>query len=164
MKKILFCALCLIIVVTGCSKKAREKTIEKQIELATNSEAKVDLSKNSVNITGKDDKGDYKISMGESIEIPDNFPKDVYIYQPSKTTSSMELSEGHSITLATQDNIKKIVSKYNDKMKQQKWVKETSMSFGSQAMLVYKKKNRVVNISVIQENDNNVITLLVSKK
>jgi hypothetical protein len=153
-----------IVFLTGCGERAEEKAMEKKIEKETGAKADVDLSRKGMKITGETDRGKYTLITGEETEIPKDFPDDVFIYRPSKAVMAMKVPDGYSITLTTSDNRSKILSTYREEMNAKGWSEETSMIMGPQSVLVYKKNDRVANISIITSDKALQITVTVTTK
>jgi hypothetical protein len=164
MTRFLFCLFFSIVLLTGCGERAEEKAMENKIEKATGAKADVDLSKKGMKITGETDRGKYTVITGEETEIPKDFPDDVFIYRPSKAVMAMKIPEGYSITLTTSDNRSKVVSAYRQEMNAKGWSEETSMIMGPQSVLVYKKNDRVANISIITSDQELQINVAVITK
>ena len=164
MARFVLCVLCVIFLATGCGKSAEEKAMEEQIEEATGGEADVDLSKKRMEVTGETQGGKYTVSSGEATEIPDGFPADVFIYQPSKTIMAMEIPEGYSVALTTRDEQSEVLSAYSREMETKGWSEETSMSMGNQSVLVYEKDERTANISIVPSGKENQINVTVTKE
>jgi hypothetical protein len=149
MARCLVCVIGLILLGAGCGDSAEEKAMEKQIEKATGGDAEVDFSNKGTKITGETEQGKYTVTTGGATEIPKDFPDDVFIYQPSKAVMAMELDEGYSIAMTTHDDRIKVVGAYRQEMKARGWTEETSMDMGAQSVLVYEKKGRTANVSVV---------------
>ncbi|MCK4605482.1 MAG: hypothetical protein KAU41_12470 [Deltaproteobacteria bacterium] len=164
MTRFLFCLFLSIVFLTGCGERAEEKAMEKKIEKETGAKADVDLSRKGMKITGETDRGKYTLITGEETEIPKDFPDDVFIYRPSKAVMAMKVPDGYSITLTTSDNRSKILSTYREEMNAKGWSEETSMIMGPQSVLVYKKNDRVANISIITSDKALQITVTVTTK
>jgi len=148
MKKLLFCLLALILIAGACGESAREEAIEKKIEAATGADAEVDISKKQVKVTGETEEGEYALTSGEDVEIPEDFPSDVFIYRPSTTVMAMKVPEGHSVTLTTGDDKSKVVQACKREMEASGWTEEGSMVMGDKTMLMYKKDGRVAGINM----------------
>ena len=115
-------------------------------------------------ITGETDRGTYTVITGEETEIPKDFPDDVFIYRPSKAVMAIKIPEGYSITLTTSDNRSKVLSSYREEMNAKGWSEETSIIMGPQSVLVYKKNDRVANISIITSDKALQINVAVITK
>ena len=161
MTRLLCFACCLILLVAGCGGSADEEAVERKIEAATGGEAEVDLSEGSVEITGESEEGEYSMTAGEAAEIPDDFPGDVFVYKPSTVVMSMMVPEGHSLTLTTEDDQAKVMDTYKSEMEKHGWSQEGSMDMGGHKMLVYKKDDRVANVSLMKADDKTQIHLVV---
>jgi outer membrane lipoprotein-sorting protein len=164
MTRFLCFACCLILLAAGCGGSADEEAVERRIEAETGGEAEVDLSEGTMEVTGKTDEGEYSMSAGKKTEIPEDFPGDVFIYRPSETVMSMKVPEGHSLTLTTGDDQAKVADAYKSEMEKNGWSQEGSMNMGGQMMLVYKKGERMANVSVTAADDKTQITLSVAAK
>lgn len=163
MTKYIVCVSCLILMLTGCGGRPDEAIIEEQIEQATGSDADVDISGDSYQISGETEDGAFSLSSGEGTEIPEDFPGDVPIYSPSTVSMSMNVPEGQSLTLTTGDDSKKIVEFYKGEMVANEWSEQASMNMGSQSILSYKKDDRVANITIVPSDDETQIMLIVGK-
>ena len=155
---------CLIFIVVGCGKSAEEKAVEKQIEKATGGNAEVDLSKKGMEVTGETEKGNYKVSLGESTKVPEGFPADVFIYKPSRAMAAMMMPEGHSLSLATESDAEKVSEIYRKEMQAEGWTEKASIEMGDQLMLAYEKEGRIANIAIAPMESETRITLTVAKK
>jgi hypothetical protein len=101
------------------------------------------------------------MKAGEKAEIPDDFPDDVFIYKPSTVVVSMMVPEGQAITLTTKDDQAKVLDAYASEMEKKGWAKEGSMDMGGNKMLVYKKDERVANVSILKAGNKTQINLTV---
>ena len=164
MAKFFLCVICLILLAFGCEKSAEEKAMEKQIEEKTGAEADVDLSKKRIKVAGETEGGKYTVTSGEGIKIPEGFPDDVFIYQPSKNIMAMEIPQGYSVALTTRDDSSKVRSAYSQEMKARGWSEETAMNMENQSVLVYKKDERVANISIVSSGKEIQINVTVTKE
>jgi hypothetical protein len=148
MIRLIVCMFCLALLLFGCGRETQEAAIEKKIEEASGGDAEVDISDEGMKITGKTEEGEYSMTAGEEAEIPDNFPDDVFIYKPSKAVMAMKAPEGHSITLSTDHDIKKVTEAYKKEMEGRGWVEEATATMGERSMLVYKKGDKVTNVTI----------------
>ncbi|MCP4622342.1 MAG: hypothetical protein GY850_02310 [bacterium] len=162
MAKTCFFLFLLILFAVGCGESVEEKAMEKKIEAATGGEAEVDLSEQGVKITGETEQGKYAYSVGEAIEIPKDFPSDVFIYSPSKAVMAMKMPEGHSVSLTTSNDVAAVTKTYQQEMTAKGWTEATTMNMGGQTMLIYKKENRMANVSIAQADGATQISLTVA--
>ncbi len=154
MKKVLkFTALflCLALVfVTGCQKsekKAAEKAMEKAIEKDTGKPAKVNIDKDKVVVERKGGKAEF--AKEGSLNLPDNFPKDVYIYPGAKVVMSFSDKSGITVTLATDDNVSDVAAKYDKEMSKKGWSQESTVKMQQMQIFTYKKGNQNVTIQIM---------------
>ena len=162
MAKFYFCLFCLMFIAAGCGKTADEKAVEKKIEAATGGDAEVDLSKKGMKVTGETAQGKYSLSTGESVQIPKDFPDDVFIYRPSKAIAAMKMAQGYSISLTTGKEVEEVTETYREEMEGKGWSEQTAMNMGAQMVLVYTKESRIANIAIAATGDATRITLTVT--
>lgn len=155
--------LCLALLISGCGQSAEEKAVEKQIEKNTGSDATVDLSDNGMNIHGKTEDGEFSVSTGNEVAIPKDFPADIFVYRPSKTTMAMNAPEGYTLALTTEDAKAAVTAAYETEMKAKGWSQVTSMDMGQSSMLAYEKDNRSVNITLAASGKELQINVTASK-
>ncbi len=83
MRTILCLAASLGLIMNVACGKADEKTVEnaveQKIEKETDEQANVDISEDGMEITTQDADGVYTWQGGDSAELPDGFPADVYV-------------------------------------------------------------------------------------
>ncbi len=144
--------LCLALVfVAACQKKAEkkatEKAMEKAIEKETGEKAKVNIEKEKVVIEHKGGKAEFAKEGG--LSLPDNFPKDIYIYPGSKIIMSVSDKSGVTVTLATDDGLADVAAKYDEEMKKNGWSQETSMKMQQVQVFSFKKGNETVTIQIM---------------
>jgi hypothetical protein len=164
MGKFLLCLVCLTFLIAGCGESAEEKAMEEQIEKETGAEADVELTDETMKVTGETEGDKYSITSGEGAEIPEGFPTDVFIYSPAKASMAMEIPEGYSLALTTQDDLAKVRSAYGKEMEARGWAEEATMTMGSQTVLVYEKEERVANISIVPLGSESQISVTVTKE
>jgi hypothetical protein len=163
MPKIILTIFLSIFFIIGCGEKAEEKAIEKQIEKSTGSAAKVDISDNKMEIAGSTEEGNFTMSMGESVEMPKDFPTDIFIYKPSKTVAAIKMAEGYSISLKSESDVAKVAKAYQKEMKSEGWSEKATMNFSGQQVLVYEKEDRIANIAIASTEGETNISLTIGK-
>ncbi len=158
-------------------KKIAEGIFEKILEKAAAEDGKnidvdIDLDKamdgggmtitdengKEIKITGDD--GELKISgedgeevtfSGNTKEIPDNFPKDVYLVKGEiESVGNMNSKKGSMITVVIKpENSKEdVISKIKNEMKSNGWKSEMDMNMGGEAMFIYKKDKNSATITI----------------
>lgn len=155
---------CLVLMLAGCGGSPDEQILEEQIEQQTGSDADVDISGDSVNISGETEDGAFSLSSGEGTEVPKDFPDDVLIYSPSSVDSAMVMPEGLSLTLKTKDDSEKIEEAYKSGMIAKGWSEQASIDMGTQSMLAYTKGDRAANITIVPSDGGTQILIIVGKE
>lgn len=136
-----------IITLSGCGltdwagKKVGEKIVEKGIEAQTGAKADINSDGGISTVTGKD--GSMSFSDQGNAKLPENFPKDVFIYNDAKIAaviSGSETNEGYSINYITGANENDAFSKYKEEMAKNGWKKDSEADMGADGkMLNYSK-------------------------
>lgn len=86
-----------------------------------------------------DPKTGAQLSIGEN-KIPNDFPKDFPIYDPSQVVTSLD-GNGFWLTLTTTDSREKVIEFYKAKLKENKWgVNETPSKSGELVWNINKEK------------------------
>jgi hypothetical protein len=129
----------------GC-KQAVEKAVEQKLA-KEGINAKVDSSGGQVTIQTKD--GTAVISGGKGATVPENFPKDVYVYEGATITASVAVPNGFNLAMETGDSAEKVLAAIKGKMTGFGWKEEMNMNQGKNSIVSFKKGERgaMVNIS-----------------
>ena len=155
-----------IMVVFGCGEKSEEKAVEKVMEKAIESNmggnAEVDIEKNSLRI--QTDEGEMTMTAGDSVKMPADFPKDVFVYKGADLNAAMVHTEGFNLMFQTKDDASKVSEVYLTEMEAKGWSKEMTMDMGGQKMMVFKKDERMANVSIATDDEMTQITLTVAKE
>ena len=164
MKRIVLVAAAALVMV-GCGKKASESIAEKMIEHAMAKDGvkgKVNITDGKVTMETKD--GTASFSTGEGVKVPDNFPKDVLVYDGAKVIACVAAPGGQNLVLESKDSIEKVIAAYKGKMTGAGWKEEMSMNQADSAMLIYKKEPRTASIVVAHSGDVTQIQLTAADK
>ncbi len=144
--------LSLSLLLTGCSltdqlgQKAGEKIIEKTIESQTGGKVKVDADSQSMTINGENGES---MTMG-SAKLPDNFPKDILVFDDAKIVFSMSSSENEfSVVYLTDKKPDESFTTYKDSLTSQGWKKETEMDLGASGKVAsFAKDKRKLGVTL----------------
>jgi len=164
MKKLSIVLFILTLAVLGCTKGTEEKAAEKAIETATGKKVEADLSDGSVKLKSED--GTFEMTSGDSAELPEGFPKDVYVYENASIQMAMDMPHGMSVGLHTSDGVRKVSDAYKKAMEKEGWKKFSATDAGDSYHLVYGKEqeDRMAQITIAREDDKTVIALSISRK
>lgn len=164
-KSVIVGMLVVCVACTGCGKKLAEKVTEKMIEKSMSKDgvkADVKISGDKVTINTKD--GATSFSGGSGAKVPDNFPKDVYVYDGATVMAVVTVPEGCNVTLQTKDASDKVLAAYKSKMTANDWKEEATYSTAQQAMISYKKETRTANVVIVSADGNSQIMLTVMQE
>ncbi|TAN37939.1 MAG: hypothetical protein EPN23_03760 [Verrucomicrobia bacterium] len=165
MKRSLWVAVGVGLVLVGCGKKAHESIAEKIIEhqMAKDGvKGHVDISGNKVTVETKDGTASY--AAGAGTKVPDTFPKDVPVYGGASVLASVSVPDGNNLTLETKDGAEKVIAFYKSKLTGTGWHEELAMNQPTGSMLVYKKEQRTVSVVVSGSGDVTQISLTAANK
>lgn len=148
------------VVFSGCKKaseKLTEKIIEKGLKNQGASDAKVDLSSGKMSI--KTDKGQMEMSTGDSVAIPADFPKDIYVAKGGKIQMAMKMPDGYMLQLHIGQEKGKVAETYVSEMKGQGWTADVSMDMGEACSRIFKKGDRQVAVVITQKDAGSEVML-----
>jgi hypothetical protein len=163
MKRLMTMALVVACVsMAGCGKKAgqtmTEKTPEKQMA-KQDVKSDVQVSDDRLTIQTKD--GSSSFSSGAAARIPDNFPKDVHVYDGATPLAVITMPSGFSLQLETKDAADKVMETYKKTMAADGWGTDTAYATSQQTTLTYRKDKRSVNIMVMKADQKTRIAMIV---
>jgi hypothetical protein len=135
---------------TACGKSAGERAAEAAIEAGTGQKADVDAKNGAVTI--KTDKGEMKMTSGDSAALPASFPKDVYLPEHYAVKSAMEMPNAMVLEIEAPGAVATLAADASKRMQAQGWKQQMAMAqTGQSQVLVYEKEKRSATLSF---NDN----------
>lgn len=145
----------LLLPLAAC-QKAAEKMAEKALEQATGN--KIDLKRDGSAMTIKTDEGEFKVAAsqdGESVPLPDDFPKDVFLPEKGKINSAMDMAGMKMVNIITNAPSAEISAQVQKTMEAQGWKREMAMQGeeGS-ATFVYSKDKRQAVYQMMKDDDS----------
>jgi hypothetical protein len=154
-------ALGAVTVLSGCwpfpsSEKIGQTIMEKAIESQTGGKVNIDAEKGTMNVDTKDG----SFSAGENAKIPDNFPKDIFVFSDAKVIFAMNGVSGeksYSIAYFSAVTPVEAMGKYKDEMTKIGWQKENEMDLGAQGKILNFKKDQarvMVTIGTSEDEEN----------
>lgn len=165
MKTLSLTLACLMIVcfcLTGCGKDSNEKAVEKMIEKNTGNKADVDLEKGKMTV--KTEEGEMVINAEGAVKLPRDFPKDVFVIKNAEVKMTMDMPQGKTVSLVTDEDMAAVYSKYQQEMKSNGWTEQMAMNMGEGASLVYEKGDRMTHITISRDDEQTVINLVLANK
>ena len=104
------------------------------------------------------------MTAGDSVKLPAGFPRDVFLYKGADLNTAMELPEGFNLLFQTKDDPSKVSEAYLTEMEAKGWSREMTMDIGGRKMMVFKKDERIANVSIASHEEMTQITLTVAKE
>lgn len=153
--------LALTIGLTGCGKKAAEKAAEKAtenaIEKATNGQADVDISGNTVSVNT--DQGSYQ--AGGNVDLPAGFPDDVYVADGNITAAfSTTETNGYTVSIESSQSVSELKALYEQKLQSEGWNISLNMTFEGSASLSAEKDQRIVSIGMNPDDSGKTVVVI----
>jgi hypothetical protein len=114
---------CLILLLAGCGEDAEEQIVETQVDK-------------------------YTVSIEKPVEIPEDFPADVYIYPRANAINVSKTPETYSLTLSTSHEVQRIVETYRRQMMTRGWSIEAATTSGNESLFAFTKEDRIANVVI----------------
>ena len=147
--------------VAGCGKSPGERLAEAAIEASTGQ--KVEVDEDGGKVSFKTDKGEMKISGGDSATLPATFPKDVYLPADYKVASTMEVPGAMIVSLETGGQVAALAADASKRMQAQGWKQTLAMqNEGDNQMFVFEKEQRNATVSFSRQDDVVTVGLQLS--
>lgn len=144
----------------GCFQSAEESYAEQAIESQTGGSVDVNIDDDTV--TYEDTQTGGSMVYGEDIDLPDDFPKDLPVYDGTITINSTLNLPGQGVTLnfTTSDSQEDVLAWYEDTLESSGWTQQMSYNMQEQMMRAYIKDDVTINISAAHENNLTNVTIL----
>jgi hypothetical protein len=161
----MFASVALIVacvLMAGCMRKTGQVAAGKPAEpemAKQDVKSDVQVSDDRLTIQTKD--GSSSFSSGKAARIPDNFPKDVHIYDGATPLAVITMPIGFSLQLETKDDADKVMETYRRTMAADGWSTETANASSQQTTLSYRKDKSSVNIMVMKVDQKTRIAMIV---
>lgn len=148
-------AACALLLLAGCMKSAQESATEAAISAATGQAVQVDQDGETVTIaTGE---GAMRISGGEALTLPADFPEDIYLPDDYRVRSVMDMGGTRVLSLSATGTSAQLFADARDAMARDQWTLGTAMQHETNAsMLAFEKDNRAAVLSFVGGKDGDV--------
>ena len=123
------------------------------------------FDENNGEFTITDDETDSSLTAGESIDLPNNFPSDIPVYEPADATFKMTEGNNGTVMFTTSKDVATVKSYYMSEMKKKGWTEDSNMEFNEAVILTYTKGDWTSSITVAEDSDDttkNSITVTYS--
>ena len=160
MKKQVAIALAVLVAFSfGCGKS--EKTYK-----TPDGEVKVKQKSGEVTYeaTGKDGEKLTVATGDKGVALPPDFPRDVPILKGATVKVAMTQGRQMIVHLYASTPVADAAKFYDDALKGQGWVIESSMSAGDMSIISARKGNRQCGVTAATENDGTLVQLAISQE
>jgi len=144
----------------GC-KKAADKAIENRLA-REGVNAKVDSSEGKMTIQTKD--GTTVVTGGKDAKVPENFPKDVYVYEGATIRGAVSVPKGFNLVMETDDSADKVLGTIKSKMIGLGWKEEMTMNQDKHSMVSYKKGERTAMVNISPDKKTHITLTTTEQK
>jgi len=152
----------------GCAKHREKMAVEVAEKLAeTSAKASgedVDLNTEDGKFEIKTEQGKMSFLAGEDLEIPDDFPEAMIVYDGAKLMHFMNSERGTSATFSSDDERTKIVSSIKEKMEGDDWKTQTSATMGNMNIDSYIKDGVTLSITVAEAQGKRTISQALARR
>jgi hypothetical protein len=146
-------ALLAAFALTACGKSPGERMAEAAIEAGTGQKA--DVSADGDQVTFKTDKGDMKITGGDSAVLPATFPKDVWLPSGYKVASSMEMPGAMVVEVQAPGTVQGLAADAGKAMVAQGWKQRVAMAQSAEThIIVFEKDQRDASLTINADPDS----------
>jgi hypothetical protein len=143
----------------GCSRSTTVTSPE-------GDKATVTQDREGVGITIEGKQGEkLRIAAGEAgVSLPDGFPKDVPVYPGATVAASVTAQDMMNVSLQTTDSLSQVKTFYQQKLKQNGWEIQSTMSMPQGVMLHATKDQRTQTVTIARDEDKTAIGLVVAEE
>ena len=152
------CAISLALAGVGCSRSSTYHSKDGSVTV----EKKGGGEATSMTFTGKNGE---KVSLDvNGGKMPDDYPKDMPVYEGTKVVMSQSANEKntHSLVLESKDPADKIAEYYKKGLESSGWKIEGTMNMGQMNMLTAKKDNRQAVVQIVNDTEKRTISQILS--
>ncbi|MGI8561854.1 MAG: hypothetical protein ACR2J7_10590 [Luteimonas sp.] len=136
---------CAVFSIAGC-QKATEAATEAAIARASGQKVEVDRDGGHVRIKTAD--GELNMQAGESLPLPADFPKDIYLPGRYDVNSVMDMGGMQVVSVSTRGKVSGVFAEAQQAMADAGWKQTLSMQHSADnAMLSYEKDARAAVLS-----------------
>lgn len=148
---------CAAFSIAGCQKAADAAT-EAAIERASGEKVEVDRDGGHVRIKTAD--GELNMQSGESLPLPADFPKDVYLPGSYDVNSVMDMGGTQVISVSTRGKVSDMFAAAQAAMADAGWKQTMSMQHSADnAMLSFEKEERAAVLSFNRGEGNDGVVM-----
>lgn len=154
--RLLSALACAALCLSGCQRAADAAT-EAAIEHASG--RKVEVARDGDRVTFKSEQGELSMQAGESLPLPADFPKDVWLPTAYNVNSVMDMAGVQVVSVRTQGKVSGLHADARAAMAEAGWKQTMSMQHSADnAMLSFEKAERAAVLSFNRaEGDGGVL-------
>lgn len=143
-------------------EKTAEKMAEEAIEKQTGEEADINIEDGETEVKTKDGKATLK--TGASVDLPDDFPEDVYICDNPNIIQTVGAEGSYIVVYQTEMSSEDIANSYMTEMKKEGWKLEGESNQANQKIRAFKKDERSTGVIISKADHLTRVKLSTGKK
>ena len=134
------------LLLAACGKSPAEAATEAAIRAATGEDVKVE--RDGEKVTFQTDEGEMTIAGGEDLELPADFPDDVYLPPGYQVKSLMNVAQASIVQLAAPGSLAGLSDAADDAMLGHGWKQTMAMQQDDFRMYSYEKGERAASLTL----------------
>lgn len=173
-------AVALMLVVGGCaqtgsnvesqqesgSEASQDQAAEEEGDKEEGAAPKVRIDQGEGTVEFSDEEGKGRAEVGENVDIPESFPKDLSIYEPSSVISGVETEQPNGrlagVTLSTSDSPDKVKDFYAAELPKQGYEIKGQISISGTHSIQAKKGDMDVVVTVSADDQGKTLVVINS--
>jgi hypothetical protein len=146
----------LLFSVSGCGKSTAERSVENAIERATNNQADVDVSTNTVTINTNG--GSWQ--AGQNVSLPSGFPDDVYVIDGTLTSAiTTTVGKAYTISMQTDSSVSEVKSTYDREIVNDGWTVTADANYSGTMTILAEKDKRTLTVGIATADAITTVTI-----
>jgi hypothetical protein len=142
----------------GCAKKAEEVAQEQALEALTGGAVDIERDGDSQTMTFEDKDGSMKMSVGDKVSMPADYPSDVFTLPGAKLNQAVTGGGQSSIAYTASGTKSEVFATIRNEMKQRGWTEGMAAeSADAESLLTFEKQGRTAMYSIDAAPDGGVL-------
>ncbi len=142
------------LLLTACSPT--EKAVESAIESQSNQDVDVDIDNDQVTLNTNSG----SLQVGDSVDLPDNFPSDVPVTDGTITAAvATSENDGFSVSIQSSQTVDQVKAEYESALVDDGWEITATLDIGGNVSLSAEKDARFTSVGIADVDGQTTVTL-----
>jgi hypothetical protein len=151
-------------IVNPATKPTSSTGVSKSGIVDLGKQGKIEYSDKKVVVSGEKGKN-ITIDASATAKVPEDFPKDIYLYPGVQVKESVKTDDGFHLMLDTKDPVDKVTAAFKKSMLDLKWQEEAAIESDDGSMLEYSKGDAYsVLVQIMKDDTSTSIMLMVTQE